>query len=276
MDLIRLKNSAVQAALSAGKYIQSRMHEDVSVNEKKGINSAAAKVVTEVDIECEKIILPCLLPSTEEFDLALLTEEMRDDGSRFEKDFFWCIDPMDGTLSFINKQPGFSVSIALVRKDGTPIIGVIYDPSTEVLYHAIKEKGAFRNNEAWEIKHKNAHLTYVTDKLLSNTPNKELIENTLNNYVQELNLVGTKEMSGGGSVMNAMYVLENGPACLIKLPKKEKGGGSLWDFAASACIFQELGLDATNFNGEPLDLNRLDDSFMNHQGVFYKNLKQKN
>jgi 3'-phosphoadenosine 5'-phosphosulfate (PAPS) 3'-phosphatase len=72
--------------------------------------------------------------------------------------------------------------------------------------------------------------------------------------------------------LNGIHVLENGPACMLKLPKKESGGGSIWDFAATACIFQELGLPATNFEGGRLDLNRKDGTFMNHQGVFYGNL----
>ncbi len=80
-------------------------------------------------------------------------------------------------------------------------------------------------------------------------------------------------MAGAGSVLNAIHVLENGPACMIKLPKKENGGGSLWDFAATACIFQELGLPATNFKGGRLDLNRKDGTFMNQEGIFYANLK---
>ena len=57
-----------------------------------------------------------------------------------------------------------------------------------------------------------------------------------------------------------------------KFPKKEIGGGSIWDFAATACIYQELGLTATNFGGGRLDLNRKDGTFMNHEGVFYANV----
>ena len=72
--------------------------------------------------------------------------------------------------------------------------------------------------------------------------------------------------------MNAILVLENGPACFLKLPKKDIGGGCIWDYAATACIYQELGLPATNFKGEILDLNKKEDSFMNHQGVYYSNL----
>ena len=84
-----------------------------------------------------------LLPTCKTYNLGLLTEEQEDDNSRFDKDFFWCIDPIDGTLAFIKKQAGFSVSIALIAKDGTPQIGVVYDPTKDNLYYAIKDNGVF-------------------------------------------------------------------------------------------------------------------------------------
>jgi len=272
MNLSQLNNIAIKAALSAGKVIQKYMNDDVKVEKKKGGESYASQVVTAVDIECEKVILSHLLPSCEEFDIALLSEETEDDGSRLEKDFFWCIDPMDGTLAFINKQPGFSVSIALIAKDGTPYIGVVFNPSTDTLYHAIKGKGAFKNGSPWEIKHTNDHLTYVTDRKLKDTPREAEIERLLHEHVKKLSLNGLIEISGAGSVLNGILVLENGPACMLKLPKKESGGGCLWDFAATACIYQELGLPATNFEGERLDLNRKNGTFMNREGIFYANL----
>lgn len=272
MDLLQLNNIAIKAALSAGKVIQQYRNEDILVEKKKGGASYASQVVTAVDRDCETAILSHLLPTCEAFNLALLSEETEDNGSRFEKDFFWCIDPMDGTLPFINKQPGFSVSIALIAKNGTPYIGVVFDPSTNTLYHAIKSHGAFRNDSPWKIKHTNDHLTYVTDRKLKDTPKAAEIERLLKENVEKLRLNGVKEIAGSGSVLNGMLVLENGPACMLKLPKKESGGGSIWDFAATACIFQELGLPATNFEGGKLDLNRKDGTFMNHQGVFYANL----
>ena len=183
---------------------------------------------------------------------------------------------MDGTLAFINKQPGFSVSIALVAKDGTLYIGVVFDPSTDTLYHAIKETGAFKNGSPWKIKHTNDHLTYVTDRKLKDTPRAAEIERLLNENVEKLGLNGVKEINGAGSVLNGIFVLENGPACMLKFPKKESGGGSIWDFAATACIYQELGLPATNFEGGRLDLNRKDSTFMNHQGIFYANFNISN
>jgi fructose-1,6-bisphosphatase/inositol monophosphatase family enzyme len=272
MNLLQLNNIAIKAALSAGKVIQQYMNDDVSVEKKEGGENYASQVVTAVDRKCETAIIAHLLPSCEEFHLGLLSEETEDDGSRLEKDFFWCIDPMDGTLAFINKQPGFSISIALIAKDGTPYIGVVFDPSTDTIYHAIKGKGAYKNGSPWEIKRTNDHLTYVTDGKLKDTPRAAEIESLLNINAEKLRLNGIKEIAGAGSVLNGILVLENGPACMLKFPKKESGGGSIWDFAATACIYQELGLHATNFAGGRLDLNRKEDTFMNQEGVFYSNL----
>lgn len=271
MDTVYLKNIAIQAALSAGKIIRQSMDKDLKITKKETGTSIASQVVTEVDKACEAVIVTQLLPTCETFGIALLSEETEDDLSRLEKDFFWCIDPLDGTLAFINKRPGYSVSIALVAKDGTPQIGVVYDPVTDNVYHAIRDGGVYKNENDWEIQRKNNFLTYVTDQRLKDTPRVAEINKLLNEKVKVLDLDGIEEIHGGGSVLNAIRVLENGPACMLKFPKKENGGGSIWDFAATACIFEELGLPATNFSGDRLMLNQKETTFMNWQGVFYSN-----
>ncbi|GAA4966727.1 3'(2'),5'-bisphosphate nucleotidase CysQ family protein [Algibacter aquimarinus] len=272
MDLQHLANIAIEAALSAGKIIQKYMDDNIIVEQKEGGSTYASQIVTKVDRECETIILSHLKPTCRTFDIGLLSEETEDDKSRFEKDAFWCIDPLDGTLAFINKQPGFSVSIALIAKDGKPVIGVVFNPSTETLYYAIKGQGAFKNRIPWDIKNTNDYLTYVTDKTLKDTPSHTEIRHILNKQKTDLGLYIIKEISGAGAVMCAILVLENGPACFLKLPKKAIGGGSIWDYAATACIYNELALPATTFNGKILNLNKKDSTFMNSEGVYYSNL----
>jgi len=269
MKLLPLKETAIDAAHAAGRIIKSYLDQEIQVDEKEGGTNYASQVVTKVDKECEEEILSYLLPTCEEYDLALLTEETEDDGSRFVKDYFWCVDPIDGTLAFIRKESGFSVSIALVSRDGEPVIGVIYDPSTDTLYHAAKGHGVYRNAKPWDIPAPNDYLTHVTDKPLKNTSRPDELKRLLNNKVDELSLSGYAVLEGGGSVLNAINVLKNPPSCMIKHPKKEIGGGSLWDFASTACLFHELGFRATNFEGGPLDLNRKESTFMHHEGVYY-------
>jgi len=271
MDIARLTNIAIEAAKRAGSIIHDYIDDDMVVEQKKGGDSHASQVVTKIDILCEKEILAHLRTFSEEFDLALLSEETTDDGSRFRKPYFWCIDPLDGTLPFIEKRPGFSVSIALVDRQGIPHIGVVYDPSSDTLYHAIKGGGAFKNEMPWVSKCKNRHLTYITDRPLDQTPQQDEILQWLSKKADQFNLDGVKVVEGGGAVINVIRVIENGPACMLKYPKKTDGGGSIWDYAATACICNELQLPATNFEGGRLDLNRAEGTFMNHEGVFYSN-----
>lgn len=272
MDLEKLSKVAIKAAQAAGEIIQKHINDELVVESKKGGSGKASQVVTKVDRACEEVIVSHLLPSCKQWDIALLTEEREDDGSRLKKDFFWCVDPLDGTLPFIEKRAGFSVSIALVAQDGTPQIGVVFDPSSGNLYYAIKGKGAFKNDKPFKRKNSNNYLTYVSDKRLKDTQQTDKIAELLKEYLLQLNLEETKEIAGAGAVLNAIRVLENGPSLMLKLPKKEKGGGSLWDFAATACIYKELGLSVTNFMGGKLGLNRKEGTFMNHEGILYKNM----
>lgn len=272
MDLEKLASIAINAALHAGRLISQSLDESFEVMNKSGGSSIASQVVTAIDLASEKEILKHLLPSCQRYDIGLLTEEGSDDGSRFEKSCFWCIDPLDGTLAFTEKRAGYSVSIALVDREGRPMIGVIYDPVSHTLYHAIKGKGAFKNQRPWLINQAHDCLTYVTDRTLDATPRAQEIKSIIEKQSKLLNLKAFRVISGGGSVINAIRVLENGPAMMLKFPKTELGGGSVWDFASSACIYHELGKKATDFKGKPLQLNPRSSTFMNECGIFFSNL----
>ncbi|MAD96234.1 MAG: inositol monophosphatase [Flavobacteriaceae bacterium] len=274
MDFKELANSAIKAAKAAGAVIRNAAKDNVAVDHKDGGTNYASQVVTEIDRECDGIIREILKPISEKYDIAFLTEELPDDGSRLKKDCFWCVDPLDGTLAFIRKEPGYAVSIALVSKEGIPLIGVVYNPTSDLLYHAIKGSGVFRNNQSWQPRSTdNKVLSFISDKLLHEIPNAEQIRAKIDIQVNDYQLLVKKECFGGGAVWNAIRVIEEAPACMIKTPKEEKGGGSLWDYAATTCIFNELELQATNFHGGPLDLNKASDTYMNHEGVFFSSVE---
>ena len=146
-NLDTLSSTARDAAVAAGEMIVSRIGSVLEIQKKNSGSSEASQVVTEVDIASQDIILDYLQPTLDQFDLALLTEESPDDGSRFEKDYFWSVDPLDGTLPFVEGIPGYAVSIALVSRAGIPVIGVVYDPVQEALYSAVSGQGVYKNGE---------------------------------------------------------------------------------------------------------------------------------
>ena len=228
---------ATKAALTAGKIIFDSQGNVISTELKEGGSSLASKVVTEVDTKAEQVILDILNPTRDTFDLGLLSEETTDDKSRLEKHYFWCIDPLDGTLAFTQNQEGYSTSIALVNKMGVACIGVVYDPRNANLYTAIKGQGAFKNGQPFKVE-----------------PN-----------VNEVSIIG----SSGGAVMQAIWTIEQSPGLFYKKPKHEEGGGCLWDYAATSVIHSEAGGVNSSYSFKPINLNSSQTLFMNSHGVIF-------
>ena len=64
---------------------------------------------------------------------------------RKEWEYFWLVDPLDGTKEFIKRNGEFTVNIALIYK-GNPIMGVIYVPVKEDLYFSLEGIGSYKKN----------------------------------------------------------------------------------------------------------------------------------
>lgn len=272
-DLRQLADVAISAATEAGVMIaRSRPAE---IQHKVAGGSLASQVVTEIDRRSEDLILGALAPTLEPFELGLLTEEQTDDHSRLTADYFWSIDPLDGTLPFIEGTPGYAVSIALVGRDGIPVVGVVYDPVEATTLHAVSGLGAFRDGRPWsaslsptEPAPRGDVLSVFADRSFLTSDDHDVVVDALEQIARDIGLTGLRIQASGGAVMNACGVLAQSPACYFKYPKPN-GGGSLWDFAATACLFREVGAVGTDIHGGPLDLNREDSSFMNHRGVLF-------
>lgn len=259
-QLNTLCETAIAAARKSGRHISQTRPQDIR-QDKEGDN-LASQMLTEVDGQCQEMILQTLEPTFAEYDLALLTEESPDDGSRLKKDYFWCIDPIDGTLPYIEGIPGYATSIALISKEGVPVIGVIYDPVEHTLYHAVRGRGAFRNSKPWNLS-TGSTARIFTDRSIATEPYCGAVLDGLKSIFGSVDLHGK-----GGAVMNAMWCLENPPACYFKFPKEEKGGGCFWDYGASAAIYNELGAVVSDMNGAPMNLNA-ESIYMNHVGILY-------
>ena len=63
-----------------------------------------------------------------------------------KSDVTWIIDPLDGTVNFARNIPVFSVSIAAAI-DQKIVCGVVYQPITQELFIAEKDKGAYLNGK---------------------------------------------------------------------------------------------------------------------------------
>lgn len=61
-----------------------------------------------------------------------------------EGEYQWIIDPIDGTTNYHRRLPIFAISIALRRRERF-VLGVVYDPNRDELFHARRGQGAFLN-----------------------------------------------------------------------------------------------------------------------------------
>lgn len=128
---------AIKAARQAGRVLLDGLTREINV-----IRLESHDIKLEMDREAEACIVTTL---RENFpDHAILAEEGGHIGG--ESDFTWVIDPLDGTYNYSRRIPFWCTSIGLLRGQ-EKILGVVFDPTRDELFHAAKGKGAFLNGE---------------------------------------------------------------------------------------------------------------------------------
>ena len=137
IDITNLLELAKRAALQAGKAIL-----EVYTSGDFGVEMKSDKSpLTLADKAAHSIIVSQL----EDTGLPILSEE----GStisyadRKSWEYFWLIDPLDGTKEFIKRTGEFTVNIALMSSN-IPVAGVVYAPCINMLYYGSKETGVYK------------------------------------------------------------------------------------------------------------------------------------
>jgi myo-inositol-1(or 4)-monophosphatase len=142
MNLNDIVTIAAAIAQDAGELIMR--HYAVAVTEK--VKSTSIDIVTAADTEAEALIVSAL---TSHFpDHHIVGEEGGGMGASADSaEYFWHVDPIDGTVNFAAKLPHFCTSIALCDKNREPLVGVVYDPTRKELFKAIRGEGAWLNDQ---------------------------------------------------------------------------------------------------------------------------------
>lgn len=137
MHLESLLDNVKKWAKEAGRIQMDYFRKDSLHIESK---SSQVDLVTEADKKSEAYILEAIKRAHP--DHSILSEEtgVTDKASNYE----WVVDPLDGTTNFAQGIPVFAVSIAL-KENGHSVLGVVYNPVLDELFHAIKGKGAYLN-----------------------------------------------------------------------------------------------------------------------------------
>lgn len=199
--------------------------------------------VTEADRKCEKFIedaLASTLPG-----IPVIGEEAVSSGKVADItgcEYFWLVDPLDGTRDFITGSPDFTVNIALI-KNGSPVLGVIYAPAHGEMYAAHGEGTAVRwlqetdNEKTIRVrKPQRSGLTVVTSK------NRGIEE--INRYLEQHKV--SKIVRRASSLK----------ICAIASGKADLYPGLSqtceWDTAAGQAILEAAGGEIVALDGKPL------------------------
>ncbi len=136
MDINQLFYLAISTSLKAGEEIL-RIYQDKNYSIKNKDNNTP---LTEADLKSNDVISDALSST----NIPLLSEE--GDQKSWKKirqsQFYWLVDPLDGTKEFIKRNGQFTVNIALMQNN-KPLFGVIYIPVFDQLYAGIVGKNAW-------------------------------------------------------------------------------------------------------------------------------------
>ena len=161
--------------------------------------------------------------------LPILSEEGRQltFEERRQWEYFWLIDPLDGTKEFIKRNGEFTVNIALVHGDKV-VLGVVFTPVLNEMFYAVQGEGAFKDGK--QIKVSTFSMDQSSLRVVASRSH-------LNDETQHfLNALIQPEIVSKGSSLKLLMIAE-GKADLYPryAPTME------WDTAAAQIIVEEAG-----------------------------------
>ena len=218
----------VKIAKDAGKVIMKIYNQEFDVEYKTD-----SSPLTIADKKANEIIVTALnqlsVNSFLEKNIPIISEEGRsvpyDERKNWE--YFWLIDPLDGTKEFVKKNGEFTINIALIYK-GAPVLGVVYSPVLNVCYWAKKGEGAFKDGKKLPLKAKKQRDVY---KIVAS---RSHMSNETKDFIEAIDTDKEKVIISIGSSLKICLVAEGEANIYPRL-----GPTMEWDTAAAHAIVNE-------------------------------------
>ena len=231
--LEQLTRDVCQVARRAGEYIAAERtaFSDESVERKH-----AHDYVSYVDKGSEKLIVEALrglLP-----EAGFITEE--GSATYHDEQYWWVVDPLDGTTNFIHRFPPYCVSIALCQ--GHEIqLGVVYEVTTGECFYAWKDGGAWQDGQRLRVADRP-----IGDALLClQLPYDSEAYRPVAKHLLDVFYGRAASVRMMGSAAMALCYVAAGR--LDGYVEKYIGQ---WDYMAGALIVQEAGGCVTDYDGQ--------------------------
>ena len=140
-------NLIIKACMKASRFLIRDFGE---IENLQVSSKAPGDFVTSADKRTEKIIIEELLKAHPNY--GIISEEA---GyiNKSNRNNRWIIDPIDGTMNFLNGIPQFAISVAY-EEDNEVKCGIIFNPVTNEMFSAEKGSGAYLNNSRMRVSNK--------------------------------------------------------------------------------------------------------------------------
>ena len=221
-----MANIALRAARQAADFIAQAFDRPDGRNIQA---KARNDFVSDVDVAAERIIIEAIQATYP--DHAIVGEESG--AVEQDSEYTWIIDPLDGTLNFIQGIPHFAVSIG-VQKGKHLEHGVIVDPIRHEEFVASRGHGAQLNGKRIRV----SSRTKLAEAVLGTGIPPGSIAKRLDDYMASLTEM-TRQARGirraGSAALDLAYVAAGRTDGFWEM------GLSRWDIAAGIVLVREAG-----------------------------------
>lgn len=155
----------------------------------------------------------------------------------------WLVDPLDGTGNFAHGSPNYTISVALLSRDGDPVVGVVYSPETDEVFHAVRDGPAVRTGRP--IRPTGRDRLDESMLLSGYDPTGDFLEQ----FYQQAR--GVRRL--GCASLHLCYVAAGSADGHWEYDTDP------WDVAAGLCLLEAAGGRATDARGRPYEL-QVDDT----------------
>jgi len=229
----------MEAARRAGEIILHAERPDEEVFSKSG----RANFVTAYDRKVQEFLIGELKKIFPQAHFVGEEEDLENFAAGYDKGYTFVIDPIDGTTNFMKGYSLSVISIALLL-DGASHVGVVYNPYTDQMFHAVKGCGAFENGV--RIKSSGEPL----ERSLVGLGSAPYYEEAVTRRAFEIGhwyMRRSLDIRRTGSAAYDLCLVASGKEGLYFEPVL-----SLWDYAAGALIVEEAGGRVTDLKGNTL------------------------
>jgi len=187
--------------------------------------------LTRADREANKIICEGLEKLDPLYPIISEENKLMEYAERKDFEYFWMVDPLDGTKEFIKRNGEFTVNIALI-KNRKSVAGVVYTPVSDDMYYAIEGQGAYLVKDGNNSK-LNAASYHPSDKGLSIVCSRSHLNEETQAFIDDYN--EPLKVSKGSSLKFLLIAAGDAHIYPRLAPTME------WDTAAAQIILEEAG-----------------------------------